>query len=49
MAYLRQGGPALKVRTISVATQAQLQQLDKDNVNLADYVVVVPDDMNKTY
>jgi uncharacterized iron-regulated protein len=49
VAYLRQGGPALKVRTISVATQAQLDRLAKENVSLADYVVVVPEDMNKTY
>lgn len=49
VAYLRQGAPALKVRTISVVTQAQLDRLDKDNINVADYVVVVPEDMNKTY
>ncbi|MFD1466690.1 ChaN family lipoprotein [Hymenobacter caeli] len=49
VAYLRQGGPALKVRTLSVVTQAQLDRLDKDNLNVADYVVVVPEDMNKTY
>ena len=49
VAYLRQAAPTLKVRTISVVTQAQLDRLDKDNLNVADYVVVVPDDMNKTY
>ena len=48
-AYLRQGGPPLRVRTLSVVTQAQLQTLEKENVDVADYVVVVPEDAGKTY
>ena len=49
VAYLRAGKPALRVQTLSVVTQSQLQQLDKENVTLADYVIVVPEDMTKTY
>ncbi|MDO7884375.1 ChaN family lipoprotein [Hymenobacter cheonanensis] len=49
VAYLRAGQPALRIQTLSVVTQAQLQQLDKENVSLADYVIVVPEDMTKTY
>ena len=48
-AYLRQYAPKLRVKTLSVITQEQLQQLDKEQLNVADYVVVVPADMTKTY
>ena len=49
VAYLRAGQPTLRTLTLSMVTQSQLQQLDKDNIDLADYVIVVPDDMTKTY
>ncbi|MBG8552275.1 ChaN family lipoprotein [Hymenobacter guriensis] len=47
--YLRQAEPALRIRTISTMTQEQLQQLDKENLRKADFVLVVPADMTKTY
>ncbi len=49
VAYLRQYAPELRIKTLSVVTQSQLQQLDKNNVAVADYVVVVPEDMTKPY
>ena len=49
VAYLRQTVPKLRVQTLSLVSQKQLQTLDKENINLADYVIVVPDDMTKTY
>jgi uncharacterized iron-regulated protein len=49
VAYLRSGKPALRIQTLSVVTQTQLQQLDKESIALADYVIVVPEDMTKTY
>ena len=50
VAYLRLGAkPALRIKTLSVITQSQLQQLDKTNLDVADYVIVVPEDMTKTY
>lgn len=49
VAYLKTGKPALKVLTISTVSQAQLQTLDKEALGLADYVLVVPADMTKTY
>ncbi len=49
VAYLRQAAPKLRLKTLSVVTQSQLQSLDKENVDLADYLIVVPDDMTKTY
>lgn len=50
VAYLRtQAKAPLRIKTLSVVTQSQLQQLDKENVALADYLIVVPEDMTKTY
>ncbi|QKG54587.1 ChaN family lipoprotein [Hymenobacter sp. BRD67] len=49
VAYLRQYAPELRIKTLSVVTQSQLQQLDKGNIAVGDYIVVVPEDMTKTY
>ena len=49
VAYLRQYAPKLRIKTLSVVTQEQLQQLEKEQVNVADFVVVVPADAAKTY
>jgi hypothetical protein len=50
VAYLRTDSKKpLRIQTLSVVTQSQLQQLDKTNMNVADYLIVVPEDMTKTY
>ena len=49
MAWLKQAAPKLRVKTISVVTQEQLQTLAKEQANVADFVVVVPADASKTY
>lgn len=50
VAYLRtQAKTSLRIKTLSVVTQSQLQQVNKENVDLADYLIVVPEDMTKTY
>ncbi|TGE25596.1 iron-regulated protein [Hymenobacter aquaticus] len=49
LAYLRQLNPGLRVRTISTVLQAQLGRLDKEHAQKADFVLVVPQDMTKTY
>jgi uncharacterized iron-regulated protein len=50
VAYLRtQAKTPLRIKTLSVVTQNQLQELEKENKELADYLIVVPDDMTKTY
>ncbi|MDO7853054.1 ChaN family lipoprotein [Hymenobacter convexus] len=49
VAWLRQYAPKLRVRTLSVVTQEQLQTLEKEQLNIADFVVVVPADAAKTY
>ena len=48
-AYLRDQKNPPRVLTLSVVSQTQLQTLDKENADAADYVIVVPDDMTKTY
>ncbi|MDF7810225.1 ChaN family lipoprotein [Hymenobacter sp. YC55] len=49
IAYLRQSNPKLKVLTISTVSQEQLSKLDKENEQKADFVLVIPTDMTKTY
>lgn len=49
LAYLRQQNPKLKVLTLSTVTQTSLHTLDQDHLQKADFVVVVPEDMTKTY
>jgi uncharacterized iron-regulated protein len=49
VAYLRQYAPKLRVKTLSVVTQEQLQTLNKEQVNVADFVIVVPADAGKSY
>ena len=49
LAYLRQQNPKLKVLTISTVSQEQLGKLEKEHERKADFVLVVPEDMTKTY
>ncbi|RSK36078.1 ChaN family lipoprotein [Hymenobacter metallilatus] len=49
LAYLRQYNPKLKVLTISTVSQAGLDKLELEHQQKADFVVVVPEDMTKTY
>ena len=49
VAWLRQYAPKLRVKTLSVVTQEQLQTLEKEQMNVADYVIVIPGDAGKTY
>ncbi|GAA4370524.1 hypothetical protein GCM10023185_45070 [Hymenobacter saemangeumensis] len=49
VAYLREYAPKLRVLTISTVAQPQLQKLEKEHLNVADFVLVLPEDMTKTY
>jgi uncharacterized iron-regulated protein len=49
LASLRQQNPRLKVLTISTVLQEQLEKLEQENQQKADFVLVVPHDMTKTY
>jgi uncharacterized iron-regulated protein len=47
--YLNQYKPGLKIVTISTVEQKDIDTLDEKSLNLADFIVVVPEDMTKTY
>ena len=47
--YLKQRNPQLKVLTISTVWQEDLKKLEKENEKKADFVLVVPTSMTKTY
>ncbi len=49
VAFLRESNPDLNIITISVADQESIDDLEEDNLGLADFVIAIPSDMTKTY
>lgn len=47
--YLRYYRPKTKIGTISVMKQKDVLKLEESNKNRADFIIVVADNMNKTY
>jgi len=47
--YLLQANPNLKIITISSVEQKDVKELDEDYLNLADFILVTPESMTKTY
>ena len=47
--YLRKGSTSPKIMTISCVEQDDLDDLEKSNEGKADYIIVIPSDMTKTY
>ncbi|RXP59424.1 iron-regulated protein [Lutibacter sp. HS1-25] len=47
--YLKQGNPNLKITTVSIVEQDEIKKISKDNLSLADFIIVVPTKMTKTY
>lgn len=47
--YLNQYRPGLKIATITVVRQEQVERLDQENEGLADFYICVPKDMTKTF
>ena len=47
--YLKDANPNIKIITLSVADQDDINSLEEDNFNLANYIITVPADMTKTY
>jgi len=47
--YLRKGNSSLKLITISCVEQESLDDLEKSNEGQADFIIVIPSDMTKTY
>lgn len=47
--YLKQSNPDLNIVTIASVEQADLDSLSEENSNLADFTLVIDEDMTKTY
>jgi uncharacterized iron-regulated protein len=47
--YIMQKRPDIRVLTVAVVTQKDLNALDEENHNKADFVICVDDDMTNTY
>ncbi|MBT8317244.1 MAG: ChaN family lipoprotein [Lutibacter sp.] len=47
--YLKQAQPTIKIITVSVVEQENLKKLEKENKLKADFIIVVPPTMTKTY
>lgn len=47
--YLKKGKPAVKIMTIATVSQKDVSKLEKENIKLADFIIVVDEDMTKTF
>jgi uncharacterized iron-regulated protein len=47
--YLKKNTPNIKIITISSVEQKDLSKLEKENHNKADYILVIDEDVTKTY
>ncbi len=47
--YLRKYQPEIAIMTISTVEQNQLETLEKEHLNKADFILVIDEDMTKTY
>lgn len=47
--YLKKGDPKLTIITIATVTQESILTLNKENYNKADFIIVIDEDVTKTY
>lgn len=47
--YLKKAKPGIKIVTIGAVSQKDVSKLEKEYLNLADFILVVDEDMTKTY
>ncbi|WP_291114986.1 ChaN family lipoprotein [Flavobacterium sp. UBA6135] len=47
--YLKRENPSLQLVTISTVTQKDITKLEKENHNKADFILVIDEDVTKTY
>ncbi|MCD6091893.1 MAG: ChaN family lipoprotein [Bacteroidales bacterium] len=47
--YLQQAKTDLKIQTISCVEQVNIDSLDSTNINVANFIIAVPENMTKTY
>lgn len=47
--YLKRKNPDLNIKTITTVEQAEVEDLEEESEGLADYIIVVDEDMTKTH
>jgi uncharacterized iron-regulated protein len=47
--YIQQQMPQAKILTVTTVEQADISSLDKGSESMADYIILVPEDMTKTF
>jgi uncharacterized iron-regulated protein len=47
--YLKQGKPAIKIMTIATVSQKDISKLEKEHLKIADFILVVDEDVTKTF
>ena len=47
--YLKKDKPAVNIITIATVTQKDIDKIDAESLNKADFIIVVDEDMTKTY
>jgi len=47
--YIKNQQPGLNIKTVSVVTQKDIEKVDSANLKVADFIIVVPENMTKTY
>ena len=47
--YIKQKQPELVIKTIATVRQEAIEELEKENLEIADFIIVVPSDMTTTY
>ncbi len=47
--YLTQADESLQIKTISTVLQEDLNSLSDENIGLADFIIVIPESMTRTY
>ena len=47
--FIQQNSPETTIKTISCVAQPDVRRLDEEHLGVANYIIVVPNDMTKTY
>jgi hypothetical protein len=47
--YLNKYNPSIKVLTITTVSQDDIDKITDENKGLADFIIVIPSSMTKTY
>jgi uncharacterized iron-regulated protein len=47
--YLKRSNPALKILTIGATEQDEIEELEKENIGLATFILLTPTSMSKSY